>query len=64
MNLPAHRSQVLDFMKEFVQVPAVVVGNSMGGLTSLMVSLALKGQGSVRSGFFLTPTFARLLFQR
>ena len=29
--------QVLDFMSEFVQVPAVIVGNSIGSLACLMV---------------------------
>ena len=35
--------QVLDFMAEFVQVPAVVVGNSIGSLASVMVSPAYLG---------------------
>ncbi|GAX79117.1 hypothetical protein CEUSTIGMA_g6557.t1 [Chlamydomonas eustigma] len=40
------RDQVLDFMKEFVQTPAVVVGNSIGGLTTLMA--AAEGPNSVK----------------
>lgn len=31
------RDLVVDFMAEFVQQPAVVMGNSIGGLTALMV---------------------------
>lgn len=34
------RDQVLDFTKEFVQEPAVLVGNSIGSLVALMVRAA------------------------
>lgn len=34
------RDQLLDFMAEFVDAPAVLVGNSIGSLVSLMVSYA------------------------
>ncbi len=35
------RDQVLDFLAEFVDAPAVLVGNSIGSLVSLMVRRAL-----------------------
>ncbi len=34
------RDQILDFMAEFVQQPAAIVGNSLGSLASLMVAAA------------------------
>ena len=34
------RDQLMDFMSEFVDAPAVLVGNSIGSLVSLMVSRA------------------------
>ncbi len=33
------RDQVLDFLAEFVDGPAILVGNSIGSLISLMVGL-------------------------
>ncbi|EEF40833.1 alpha/beta hydrolase, putative [Ricinus communis] len=35
------RDQVVDFMKEIVKEPAVIVGNSLGGFTALMSAAAL-----------------------
>ena len=34
------RDQLMDFMSEFMDAPAVLVGNSIGSLVSLMVSPA------------------------
>ncbi|CAN8328066.1 unnamed protein product [Cochlearia groenlandica] len=36
--------QVIDFMKEIVKAPAVVVGNSLGGFTALSVAVGLPEQ--------------------
>ncbi|EOA16975.1 hypothetical protein CARUB_v10005202mg [Capsella rubella] len=36
--------QVIDFMKEIVKEPAVVVGNSLGGFTALTVAVGLPEQ--------------------
>lgn len=38
------RDQVVDFMKEIVKEPAVLVGNSLGGFTALVSAAALKDQ--------------------
>lgn len=40
------RDQIHDFLQEFVQVPAVIVGNSIGSLATLMV--AAEHPGAVR----------------
>ncbi|WCJ24950.1 alpha/beta-Hydrolases superfamily protein [Euphorbia peplus] len=38
------RDQVVDFLKEIVKEPAVVVGNSLGGFTALMSAVGLPEQ--------------------
>ncbi|XP_016437215.2 uncharacterized protein LOC107763257 [Nicotiana tabacum] len=38
------RDQVVDFLKEIVKEPAVLVGNSLGGFTALVAAASLTGQ--------------------
>lgn len=38
------RDQVVDFLKEIVKVPAVLVGNSLGGFTALVTAVGLPEQ--------------------
>ncbi|XP_051148890.1 pheophytinase, chloroplastic [Andrographis paniculata] len=38
------RDQVIDFMKEIVKEPAVLVGNSLGGFTALVAGASLENQ--------------------
>ncbi|OAY57421.1 pheophytinase, chloroplastic [Manihot esculenta] len=38
------RDQVVDFLKEIVKEPAVIVGNSLGGFTALVAAVGLREQ--------------------
>ncbi len=44
------RDQILDFMAEFVDSPAILVGNSIGSLACLMVRQAIGERGQQAGG--------------